>query len=403
MADVQGGKLAPLDAAALLGCTPRHLRRLAARYAKDGPASVAHRNRGRHPPNKTPPSTLERIIGLAGKEGDLRNFNVCHMQDMLEESEDIVIGRSTLDRLLVENNLRDRDSKTKRQHRSRRERRKAEGMLLQTDGSLHLWFGPDCARCCLIASIDDATGKVVYGHFRPTEDQIGYLRMIQTVAITHGLPMAFYHDKHTILKSPAKITIDDELAGREPMSQIQRILHDLGIESIAAHSPQAKGRIERLFNTFQDRLCKELALARITTIDAGNVFLSSFIERFNKKFAVAPADPEAVWVPIGDIDQGYFFATTEERTVRKDHTVAWNGQNLQITSRQTNLAGKKVQVRTDASGINRIYDGKLKLEFRIVDPTEKAQVELPITPDRGKDIADKPVTRKSKAWLYAQL
>jgi hypothetical protein len=276
-------------------------------------------------------------------------------------------------------------------------------MLLQTDGSLHLWFGKDNGRCCLIVSIDDATGQVVYGHFRLTEDQVGYLRMIQTVATTRGLPMAYYHDKHTILKSPAKVTIEDELAGRQPMSQIQRVLDDLGIESIAAHSPQAKGRIERLFKTFQDRLCNELAYARITTIQGANGFLPGFIVRFNNKFAVAPVDPQPVWVPIEDIDQGYFFATSEDRTVRKDHTIAWNGKTLQITSLQACLPGKKLQVRTDATGVDRIYDGRQRLQFRPVKSDQKETPIIPIAPQQELKVRQKPAARRPKAWLYAQV
>jgi hypothetical protein len=403
IAGVLGGKLAPQNAATLLGCTPRHLRRLIARYVKSGPASLVHGNRGRQPANKTETCTVERIVALAGESGSLCKFNVCHLQDMLEESENIVIGRSTLDRLLFGKAGRLRGSKTKRQHRSRRDRKAAEGELIQTDGSLHLWFGRDHPRCCLIASIDDATGQLIYGHFRPTEDQTGYLRMIHTIAETRGLPMAFYHDKHTILKSPAKITIEDELAGRQPMSQIQRVMHELGVESIAAHSPQAKGRIERLFKTLQDRLCNELALAGITSIDEANLFLPGFIERFNKRFAVQAANTEPVWVPIGKIDHGYFFAVSDERTVRKDHTVSWNGLCLQITSLKSCLDGKVVNIRTDASGEVRIYDQKQRLEFRVVPPALKATKAQTIISAPTLEALDDTKSKTYKGWLYGHV
>ncbi len=137
----------------------------------------------------------------------------------------------------------------------------------------------------LLGAIDDATGKVVYVHFLKSEDQVGYLLTLRTVALTYGLPHILYHDRHTILRSPKQATIEDELAGRQPQSQIQRVMEQLGITSIPALSPQAKGRIERLWQTFQDRLIKEMRLAGIDSLEQANAFLETFIPAYNERFA----------------------------------------------------------------------------------------------------------------------
>jgi len=171
-------------------------------------------------------------------------------------------------------------------------------MLLQIDGSPFDWLEGRGPRAVLIGAIDDASGKIVFLLFRPSEDQIGYLWLLRSVALGHGLPMSFYHDRHTILRSPKQPTLEEQLAGQPPMSQIQRVMAELGIESIPAYSPQAKGRIERLWGTLQDRLTKELRLAGMTTLEAANAWLPGFIERDNARFAKAPQDPHSAWVPL---------------------------------------------------------------------------------------------------------
>ena len=149
---------------------------------------------------------------------------------------------------------------------------------------------------CLMGSIDDATGNAVSLRFWPTECQAGYIYMARQVTAEHGIPMSFYHDGHTMLVSPKEPTIDDELAGRKPMSQWQAVLALLGAEPIRALTPQAKGRIERLWRTLQDRLTKEMRLAGIASIEQANAFLADFIPRFNARCGREARDPEAAWV-----------------------------------------------------------------------------------------------------------
>lgn len=137
------------------------------------------------------------------------------------------------------------------------------------------WLEERCPKASLIGTIDDATGQVLFLLFRPTEDKVRYLLLLRTIAATCGLPRSIYHDRHTILRSPKQSTLDDELAGRPPRSKMQRMMAQLGIESITAHSPQAKGRIERLWTTLQECLTKELRLAGVTTLQDANTFLQA--------------------------------------------------------------------------------------------------------------------------------
>jgi hypothetical protein len=210
-------------------------------------AVVVHGNCGRPPANRTAAEVEARILALAGPEGKYHDLNVCHMQELLAHVEQIVIGRSTLDRLLRAAGLRQPAAPAPVVHRRRRVRRAAEGMLLQIDGSPFDWLEGRGPQASLIGAIDDATGQVLFLLFRPTEDQVGYILLLCSIAHAYGLPMSIYHDRHTILRSPKQPTLDDELAGRPAMSQVQRMMAELGIESITAHSPQAKGRIERLW------------------------------------------------------------------------------------------------------------------------------------------------------------
>ena len=262
---------------------------------------MVHGNHGPQPVYRTAPALRERIVQLAGPGGKYHDLNTCHLQELLAREEQIVIGRSTLDRLLKQAGVRKAAPVAAVAHRRRRERRAAEGMLLQIDGSPFAWLEERGAPADLLGAIDDATGQVLFLHFRPSEDQVGYLILLRSIAQRYGLPMSIYHDRHTILRSPKQLTLEEQLAGQPPISQVQRVMAELGIESIAAFSPQAKGRIERLWGTLQDRLTKELLLAGITRLEAANAFLPTFIERYNAHFAHPPQDPQVPGCPYQPI------------------------------------------------------------------------------------------------------
>jgi transposase len=355
---LQAGTLDVATAAELLGVSARQVRRRRAGFRQEGLAAVVHGNRGRQPVNRTDPALRERIVALAGPEGKYHDLNVCHLQELLEREEQIVIGRSTLDRLLKQAGLRQPAKSAPPVHRRRRLRRPAEGMLLQIDSSPFAWLEGRGAKADLLGAIDDATGKVLFLHFRPSEDQVGYLLLLRSIAQCYGLPMSIYHDRHTILRSPKQPTLEEQLAGQPPMSQVQRVMAELGIESIAAYSPQAKGRIERLWGTLQDRLTKELRLAGSSDLEQANAFLPGFIERYNVRFAQEPQDPQTAWVPLpADLDIPYYFAVCETRTVRADHCIRFASQLLQLRPgpKDPSLVAQTVTVHVVPEGEIYVY------------------------------------------------
>jgi len=397
---LEAGTLDAETAAGLLGVGARQVRRLRARYRQEGMAVVVHGNSKRKPANRSDPAIVERIVALAGPEGKYHDLNVCHLQELLACEKQITIGRSTLDRLLKQTGVRKPAKVGPPVHRRRRERRAAEGMLLQIDGSPFSWLEGRGAKACLVGAIDDATGKVLFLHFRPTEDQEGYLLLLRTIAQCYGLPMSIYHDRHTILRSPKRATLEEELAGLTPMSQLQRVMAELGIESIAAYSPQAKGRIERLWNTLQDRMTKELRLANITTSEQANAFLPAFIERFNTRFAKAPQDPQSAWVPLPpELDFPYYFAIGDTRKVRTDHCISFNSQLLQL---EPSLVGQTVSVHVVPEGDIYVYHAERRIAYRPVPAPQSAPLQ---TTDKAP-LPDKPADQKSQArrrgWLFGQ-
>jgi len=394
-------------AAELLGVSPRQVRRLRLRFRDEGFGAVVHGNRGRSPVNRTDPALLDRILALTGPGGKYHDLNVSHLQELLAGPEEsIVIGRSTLDRLLRQAGLRKEAVASAPVHRRRRARRPAEGMLLQIDGSPFDWLEGRGPRASLIGAIDDATGKVVFLLFRPTEDQVGYLLLLRTVALDYGLPMSIYHDRHTILRSPKQPTLEEELAGQTPMSQIQRVMAELGIESIPAYSPQAKGRIERLWGTLQDRLTKELRLAGITALEAANAFLPGFIERYNARFAKAPQDPNSAWVMLpADLDLNYYFAVRESRKVRADHCISFSGRILQLLPdpKGPGLVEKSVTVHVVPEGDIYLYHAKRPIPYRQVPSSEPVPLKSPVRQAlRPPKPVDPKAAARRRGWLFAQ-
>ena len=394
-----------VTAAALLGVGARQVRRRLARFRQEGFAAVIHGNCGRSPANRTASALHARILALAGADGKYADLNVCHLQELLAQEEQISIGRSTLDRLLKQAGLRQKAPGGRPVHRRRRLRRAAEGMLLQIDGSPFAWLEDRGPKADLIGAIDDASGTVLFLLFRPTEDQVGYLLLLRSIALSHGLPMSLYHDRHTILRSPKRPTLAEQLAGQPPMSQIQRVMAELGIESIPAYSPQAKGRIERLWGTLQDRLTKELRLAGITTLEAANAFLPGFIARYNARFAKAPQDPHSAWVSLpADLDLPYYFAIRESRKVRADHCISFAGRCYQLLPdpQTSSLVNQWITVHRVPEGDIYLYHGKRRLAYQ-------AFVAAPVAPPQPASQASPPVapvvrksTARQRAWLFGQ-
>jgi hypothetical protein len=229
-------------------------------------------------------------------------------------------------------------------------------MLLQTDGSPHDWLEGRGPELCLIGAIDDATSKVPNALFQEQETTAGYMRMLQEIVLNQGIPLAIYHDRHSIFEVNENIlpSVKEQLDGKEPKTQFGRLMQELGIESIPANSPQAKGRIERLWGTFQDRLNSELRLAGARTLEDANQVLTRFLPEYNRKFAVNARNPKIAYRKIGTgFKAEEHFCFKYERTVGADNVVRFNGKRFQVlpSSHRLSYAQCKVivQVRLDSS------------------------------------------------------
>lgn len=234
--------------------------------------------------------------------------------------------------------------------------------MIQVDGSPHDWLGERGPRMTLIGGIDDATGKVVGAIFRKNEDQEGYFEMLRQVVEEAGVPQAIYHDRHQMFPegkyhATEKGTVEEQLAGKRKETQLGRLFEHLGITSIAARSPQAKGRVERLWGTLQDRLMRELAIAGITTMAEANAFLKEFLPRYNARFAVPATSSLLGWqeVPSGIIlDEE--FCLHGSRRVASDNTISYQGKKIQILP--TTERGSFAQVQVS---VHEHFDGQISL------------------------------------------
>ncbi len=235
------------------------------------------------------------------------------------------MAERTLRRLLAEAGLPAARAHRPPRHRSRRERLPRSGMLLQTDGSRHRWFGAERPFATLLGAIDDATSTVTGATFRAAEDAAGYFTVLSQTSVGYGLPWTLYSDRHGIFVRATNRppTLTEQLTGKRTLTQVGRALEEAGIGWLGAGSAQAKGRVERLWGTWQDRLRVELRLETITSIAEANVFLPTFMARHNARFAVPPADPEAAWRawPAGFSPEAVF-CFHYPRRVARDATVS---------------------------------------------------------------------------------
>lgn len=319
------------EAAELLGRSVRQVRRLRAALRARGPAALVHGNRGRLPVNRIADSIRTRVVRLATKI--YVGVNDHHLQELLSEREGLTLSRPSVRRIL---RAASRPSPRRRRpprHRRRRERMPQAGLLVQVDGSTHTWLDHRGPRLTLIAAMDDATGEVLAATFRDEEDAHGYFLVFQALTQRKGIPVAAYSDRHGIFHRTTKrpLTVQEQLAGTPAPTQVARALQELGIRWIPASSPQAKGRIERLFGTFQDRLRVELRLAGVADRDGANAFLHEFLSRYNARFAQPPADVISAYRPWpAGLDPQTVFCFKYQRVVSNDNTLMLGPQCIQL-------------------------------------------------------------------------
>jgi len=342
---VEVGRIIAREAAEVLGLSLRHVRRILAAYRKEGAAGLAHGNRGRKPHNALNDELKKRVLDLA--QSTYAGCNTQHFTELLAEREGITVSRSAVRLILLGAGLRSPRKRQPPKHRSRRERYPREGMLLQTDASRDDWLEKRGPYLSLTGAIDDATGKVPYALFRDEEDAQGYTLLLRHIVENEGIPEALYHDGHGIFERSRKEpeTLEEQLAGRRKPTQFGRMMEELGIISITSLSPQARGRIERLWGTFQDRLKSELRIAGAKTGEEANRVLWDLLPRFNQRFAVPAREPGPAYRPVpDDFKPDEIFCFKYERIVGRDNVVRFGKHRLQIMPTNGRLSYAKTNV-----------------------------------------------------------
>ncbi|MGB2800472.1 MAG: ISNCY family transposase [Dehalococcoidia bacterium] len=358
---VEAGKMAGREAAGVLGFSLRHVRRLLVAYRREGAQALAHGNRGRKPHNALDEGLRRHVLELAGST--YAGCNNQHFTELLAEREGIVLSRSSVRRILLEAGIKSPRKRRAPKHRSRRERYPQEGMLLQIDGSRHDWLKGRGPYLTLIGAIDDATGKVPYALFREQEDAQGYFLLLRQIVDSHGIPIALYHDRHGIFErsKTERESLEEQLEGRRKPTQFGRLMEELGITSIPSYSPQARGRIERLWGTFQDRLASELRLAGARAIEEANQVLWDFLPRYNRRFAVPAAQAGSAYRQPGE---GFIpdevFCFKYYRTVGADNVVRFGGHpsaegQVLPTNGRSSYARARVEVHERMDGALAVY------------------------------------------------
>jgi transposase len=358
-----------VEAAELIGLCLRQAQRIVRAVKTEGDKGVIHKSRSQ-PSNRALPDKIKEKALRFYKE-KYHDFGPTLGSEKLFEIDKIRINDETLRLWLLKAGISYKKRK-KRPHRQWRERKHSFGEMVQMDGSHHDWFEDRGPGCVLMGYIDDATGRP-FARFYPYEGTLPAMDSFKRYIEKYGLPLSIYLDKHTTYKSTKKQTIEEELNNTEPLSQFSRAVNELGVNIIYADSPQAKGRIERLFNTFQNRLIKEMRLRGIKSPEEGNKFLKHYLPVYAKRFAVVPANDTDLHRPLPkSLDLDATFCIKTIRVLRNDFTVVHNNKLYQV---EDNPNTEKVTVEERADGSLHISYRNTDLKFKEITSRPKKQQE----------------------------
>jgi transposase len=372
---VLDGRLGPGKAAVLLALSVRQVRRLQQRVRKEGAQGLTHRGRGRPSNRRLPGRVQRRAVRLC--QTRYAGFGPTLAAEKLAECNGLTVSVETLRTWLKAAGV-PYPQRRRRPHRQWRPRRAQRGELVQVDGSHHAWLEARGPAGVLMAYVDDASSEV-FAWLYAYEGTLPALDSFQRYAQRYGLPQALYTDRHSTYRGQGAPSVADELAGRaRPQSQFERAVGELGVTVHHAHSPQAKGRVERLFRTFQDRLIKELRLADIRTIEAANAFLDTYLPRYNQRFGVAPAAAADLHRPCpSPTVLAHALCLKTPHTVQPDGTVVHERQWFQLAEPH---APQRVVLEEHLDGSRHLTVDGRRLRYHV----------LPARPVRSKAV---PVTR----------
>ena len=355
-----GGRLSVREASRLLHLSERQVQRLKRRYRPDSIAWAQHGNRGRVMPWAVTAPQKQLILTLARDK--YRGFNDSHFREKLCAEQGLTLCRETVRSILRAAKLASPQKRRPRQYRSRRPPRPRFGMMALTDASRHDWLESRGPELTLIGFQDDATGQILAAHFQlEAENTVGYFRALRAMIAAHGLPLSLYRDRHAIFqRNDAHWTLAEQLAGKQSPTQLGRALDQLGIQQIPAFSPQAKGRIERAWRTFQDRLVSELRVVAASTLAQANTVLDQFCADYNQRFARPAAEAACDFRPLPRrFDLTRCLALHYQRVVNTDHTVTLGRHSIALPPLpgHRGYAGETVELSHQLDGILRVYRG----------------------------------------------
>ena len=359
------GQCTVKQVAIALGLSERRVKQIKKEVKENGVKSIQHGNRGRKPKNTIPDETRRKILELRNSyQYEMSNFK--HFQELLKERENIDISYSALYNILRKAGIKSPKKHRKSKLHHRRKRKECEGMMLQADGTPFDWFNTG-EKYSLHGFVDDATGKITGLYMCKNECLLGYLEVLRQTLENYGIPISLYPDKYSVFFPPKKvddhITIEEQLNGREKgITQFGRIVEELGIEMFAASSPQAKGRIERLWETLQSRLVTEFRINNIKSIEQANTFLIGYIDKYNAQFAVTPTNSKSVFLKLPkryDLDE--LLCVKFERIIDNAGVFSINNSKFQILDKSLPPKTKvqiylshKIGMRVKSN--NKIYD-----------------------------------------------
>lgn len=403
------GRFTQTEAAQMLDVSERQVRRLRRKVEKEGNRGIIHGLKGRPSNHLLPQWYKDEALALV--KTHYSDFGPTFAAEKLLEEHNMRISVNTLRKgMLSEGLYAAKPHKPK--HRKWRARRTCVGMLVQLDGSEHAWFEDRGPKCALLIFIDDATSRILYGRFITVENTANLMACAKVYLKRYGRPVAFYVDKDSIYKVNRQANIEEELRDETPLSQFTRAMGELGVEIIFANSAQAKGRVERGFRTHQDRLVKELRLAGISDMAAGNEFLEKiYIPKHNIKFAVPPArqaNAHRALLPSQKLD-GILCAKLD-RTLANDYTLRYRNKFLQVEAQQ--------EVRIKPGSVVTVeerLDGSLHLKFkgaylrhkavekrpyRGYYATNKSELKAMTRPPKGTSVPGKEHPWRKMGWLF---
>jgi len=361
----QDKRITQREGAEKLSISERHFRRLLKGYRERGDINLVSGHRSKPSNNRIKTDQRDKIVKFM-KDPIYTGFGPTLLNETLEQYTGICISKETLRQIMVEEGFHIPKKKSKKRIHPPRERRTRQGELIQIDGSYHAWLEERGPKACLLLFVDDATSSAVAARFVDRENYFSYGDLCKSYFRAAGTPVAFYSDKFSVFRVNSSAGVH-----KQAITQFSRALNTLGVELICANSPQAKGRVERANQTFQDRLVKEMRLQKINNYLDANKYLPVFLDSYNRKFSVLPRSTADAYAPLDpEIDLDFLFSIHDSRIISKDLLIHYNNHAYQILTDRPpqNLVGREVLTVEDEHGKLSAFLNHQKLKLTVSHP-----------------------------------